>query len=47
MFGVTVFQDKFRKELLRTIKETKDTVEEISRIVQIFLSFTFITVFIS
>lgn len=47
MFGITVLQDEFRKDLARTFKEKKNTVEQISGIVQILLSFTFITVFIS
>ncbi|XP_017335363.1 E3 ubiquitin-protein ligase DCST1 isoform X3 [Ictalurus punctatus] len=47
MFGTTVFQDEFRKELTRTFKEKRNTIEQISRIMQILLSFTFITVFIS
>lgn len=47
MFGITVLQDEFRKDLARTFQEKKNTVEQISGIVQILLSCTFITVFIS
>ncbi|KAI5106157.1 DC-STAMP domain-containing protein 1, partial [Silurus meridionalis] len=47
MFGETVFQDEFRKDLIRTFKERRNTVEQISRVVQILLSFTFVSVFIS
>ncbi|KAK3551142.1 hypothetical protein QTP70_013907, partial [Hemibagrus guttatus] len=47
MFGVTVLQDEFRKELTRTFKEKRNTVEQILGIIHILLSFMFITVFIS
>ncbi|XP_072535255.1 E3 ubiquitin-protein ligase DCST1 [Salminus brasiliensis] len=45
--NVTALQDEFRKELTRSFQEKRDTVKRISKIVQIVLSFTFITVFIS
>ncbi|TSK34762.1 Disintegrin and metalloproteinase domain-containing protein 12 [Bagarius yarrelli] len=47
MFGVSAFQDEFRKELARALMKKKNTMDQILRTLQIFLSLTFITVFVS
>ncbi|KAI4892414.1 hypothetical protein NFI96_019350 [Prochilodus magdalenae] len=47
VYGVTVLQNEFRKELSRSFQEKRDIVEQIARSVQILLSFTFITIFMS
>ncbi|XP_017568556.1 E3 ubiquitin-protein ligase DCST1 [Pygocentrus nattereri] len=47
MYGVTVLQNEFRNELSRSFKEKRDIVDQIAKIVQMLLSFTFITIFTS
>ncbi|KAL7874212.1 hypothetical protein SRHO_G00051820 [Serrasalmus rhombeus] len=47
MYGVTVLQNEFRNELSRSFQEKRDIVDQIAKIVQMLLSFTFITIFTS
>ncbi|XP_062847764.1 E3 ubiquitin-protein ligase DCST1 [Trichomycterus rosablanca] len=47
MLAVTALKDEFRKELRTSFQEKRDLVNQIVKIVQILLSFTFITVFAS
>ncbi|XP_022529300.2 E3 ubiquitin-protein ligase DCST1 isoform X1 [Astyanax mexicanus] len=44
---VTALQDEFRKELTKTFQETKNTFENISKFIQILLSFAFLAGFAS
>ncbi|XP_066538579.1 E3 ubiquitin-protein ligase DCST1 isoform X2 [Hoplias malabaricus] len=47
VYGVTILQNEFRNELRKSFQEKKDTVAHMAKIVQIILSFTFISVFTS
>ncbi|XP_053351203.1 E3 ubiquitin-protein ligase DCST1 [Clarias gariepinus] len=47
ILGSKVLRDDFREELVKAFKEASNTVKQIIGIVQILLSFTFITVFTS
>ena len=47
VFGVSVLQDTFTESLSQSFEETRAVLDQVLVIVQLLLSFTFLTVFTS